>query len=308
MDRLDETLLVCPTFNPGQQFPRWLTAYDMQVSKPAESNIIDSSSSDGALANASAYGFSITTIQQKDFNHGGTRQAAIDASPGYRYVIFLTQDAILASPASLAALIACFEDDSVAAVCGRQLPRQCAGPIEAHARIFNYGSKSRTVSMADAKNIGLKVAFLSNSFAAYRLSALAEVGGFPSDVIFGEDMYVAARLLKAGYKITYAAEAVVFHSHAYTLQQEFRRYFDMGVLHARESWIMNELGSAEGEGLRFVKSELKYLSQHAFWRIPEALLRTVLKYLGFRLGLMEEHIPNRLKTRLAMNKVYFKMD
>jgi rhamnosyltransferase len=156
--------------------------------------------------------------------------------------------------------------------------------------------------------MGLRVAFLSNSFAAYRLSALDAVGGFPSDVIFGEDMYVAARLIQAGYKIAYAAEAAVYHSHPYTLQQEFRRYFDMGVLHARESWIRNELGSAEGEGLRFVKSELRYLSQHAFWRIPEALLRTLLKYLGFRLGLMEEHIPNRLKRRFGMNKGYFKIN
>ena len=81
------------------------------------------------------------------------------------------------------------------------------------------------------------IAFISNSFAAYRVSVLKEVGGFPDDVIFGEDMFVATKMLKAGYKIAYAAGACVYHSHDYSLWQEMKRYFDMGVFHAREPWI-----------------------------------------------------------------------
>ncbi len=40
------------------------------------------------------------------------------------------------------------------------------------------------------------------------------------------------------------------------LVQEMKRYFDMGVFHASEPWIRQELGGAEGEGLKFVVSEV----------------------------------------------------
>jgi rhamnosyltransferase len=113
-------------------------------------------------------------------------------------------------------------------------------------------------------------------------------------------------LLKSGCKVAYAADACVYHSHDYSLWQEFERYFDMGVFHAREPWIRREFGGAEGEGLKFVISELKYLLNNAFWRIPEGMFRTLIRYTGFRLGLMEKWLPLWLKMRLAMNKGYFK--
>jgi len=116
---------------------------------------------------------------------------------------------------------------------------------------------------------------------------------------------VAAKMLNAGYKIAYAADACVYHSHNYSLIQEMKRYFDMGVFHAREPWIRKELGGAEGEGVKFVISEFRYLLKNAFWRIPEGILRTLLRYTGFRLGLMEKKLPIWLRKRLAMNHGYF---
>ena len=113
--------------------------------------------------------------------------------------------------------------------------------------------------MADAAELGIKAAFMSNSFAAYRREALMAVGGFPKHVIFAEDMYVAAKMLMAGWKVVYEGSACCRHSHNYTIIEEFRRYFDMGVFHAREPWIRENFGGAGGEGLRYVKSELKYL-------------------------------------------------
>lgn len=41
-------------------------------------------------------------------------------------------------------------------------------------------------------------------------------------------MFMAARMIQAGYKIAYCAEASVRHSHNYTPKQEFQRYFDTG--------------------------------------------------------------------------------
>lgn len=107
-------------------------------------------------------------------------------------------------------------------------------------------------------------------------------------------------------KVAYDSDASVYHSHSYSLLQEMRRYFDMGVFHACEPWIRRDLGGAEGEGIKFVRSKLNYLLKHAFWLVPEGMLRTLLRYAGFRIGLMEKGLPLSLKRALAMNKGYFK--
>ena len=300
------TLLVCPTLNPGDLIEDWINAITTQALQLDQVLIVDSGSTDDTVRKVVDAGFRVMQINPLDFNHGGTRQSAINDSSGFDLVVFLTQDAILSGVDSLNNILEPFHDDDVAAVCGRQLPREVAGAIEAHARLYNYSSKSFIRSINDVNEFGLKAAFISNSFAAYRISVLNEVGGFPGHVIFGEDMYVAAKLLKAGYKIAYAADACVYHSHDYSLWQEMKRYFDMGVFHAREPWIRQQFGIAESEGLKFVISEIKYLSRHAFWRIPEGMLRTLFRYTGFRLGLKEKSIPLCIKRVFAMNKGYFK--
>ena len=70
-----------------------------------------------------------------------------------------------------------------------------------------------------------------------------------------------------------------------------KRYFDMGVFHANEPWIRQEPGGAEGEGVKFVLSECKYLLKHAFWRIHESMLRVLFRYTDFRLVLMVKRLP-----------------
>ena len=299
--------LAVPTLNPGDEWRHWLRAYDAQEIKP-ECFVIDSCSDDETPALSRQAGLSTYTIERASFNHGGTRNYALELCSDFDYVVFMTQDAILADSNSIRNILKPFEDLEVAAVCGRQLPRPGAGAIEAHARLFNYPAESRSNSIIEAGILGLKVAFLSNSFAAYRMSTLKELNGFPDDVIFGEDMYTAAKLLKTGHKIAYAADACVYHSHSYSMIQEFKRYFDMGVFHAREPWIRKEFGAAEGEGLKFVISELKYLARNALWRVPEGMLRTVLRYSGFRMGLVERHIPLKIKRKISMNPGYFKIE
>jgi len=297
--------VIVPTLDAGAAWNEWVDVLLAAGISKKDVYVVDSGSTDDTVLLAGKAGFNIKQIRPGQFNHGGTRQMAVTNLAGYDIVIFLTQDAILCFPDSLQEIMAPFDDGQVAAVCGRQLPRKLSGAIEAHARLFNYPETSSVNSLKDADVKGLKTAFISNSFAAYRVSVFNEVGGFPENVIFGEDMYVAAKMLNAGYKIAYAADACVFHSHDYSLIQEMKRYFDMGVFHANEPWIRRDLGGVEGEGVKFVVSELKYLLKHAFWKIPEGMLRTLFRYAGFRLGLIEDKLPIWLNRRLAMNKGFF---
>jgi rhamnosyltransferase len=239
--------------------------------------IVDSSSTDGTTALAHSERFRLHAVPLSEFNHGGARQLAVDLAPEAEIVIFLTQDALLASPEAINELLEAFKDPKVGAAYGRQLPRLDAKPIEAHARLFNYPEKSGIRILRSRREMGIKSIFISNSFAAYRREALIAVGGFPKNVIFGEDSIVAAKLLLVDWAVAYVAEAQVYHSHSYTWTQDFKRYFDIGVLHARENWLLQEFGSAGGEGGRFVRSELNYLWPRYWWLIPSALIRTALK-------------------------------
>jgi rhamnosyltransferase len=290
--------VIVPTLNAARDWARFAPALLANV-PPELVLIVDSESTDGTPELARSAGFRLMTVARRDFNHGGTRQSAIQFAGDAEIVVFLTQDAVLADPDAVATLLAAFQDPAVAAAYGRQLPRPEAGAIEAHARQFNYPEKSEVRDLPSRERLGIKAIFISNSFAAYRRSALMDVGGFPHNVIFGEDTVAAGRLLLAGYKVAYVAEARAYHSHAYSWIQEFRRYFDIGVLHSRESSLLGQFGRANGEGKRFVVSELKYLLEHHPARIPSAMIRTALKLLGYRLGKMESHLPPALKRRLS---------
>jgi rhamnosyltransferase len=223
-------------------------------------------------------------------------------------ILFMTQDAVLQGAESLARLLETFDDPEVGAAYGRQLPFPDATPFAAHARRFNYPPQSRISTMADVPRLGIKATFISNSFAAYRLAALHDVGSFPQACIVSEDTYVTAKMLKAGWALAYCAEAQVFHSHNYSLCQEFKRYFDIGVFHSREPWVQREFAVAEAEGRRFVISEMKYLLRNAPSLLLLAVIRTLAKYIGFRMGLYEDKLPVTLKSRLSMQPAFWRRE
>ncbi len=291
---INSVAVVIPTLNAAADWPSLVSPL-LSCILPEQVLIIDSSSADGTAELASAAGFQVRSIPKEEYNHGGTRHLAAEILNQAEILVYLTQDVVLANPAALRALLTPFADPQVAASFGRQLPRSGAGPIEAHARIFNYPSKSSVRTLESRRKLGFKTIFFSNSFAAYRREALVAVGGFPSDTIFGEDSITAARFLLAGWKIAYAAEAKAYHSHSYNWRQDFKRYFDIGVLHSRESWLLREFGQTTGEGRRFVSSELKSLWPRFWWLIPSALVRTALKLVGYKLGKIERRLNVRCK-------------
>lgn len=296
-------LLVVPTYNGLQDLKRLVS------SLPSLSNlfVIDSSSKDGTAQYLNDMNIDHIIIPTSEFNHGGTRQRALVERPGYDIYVFMTQDAYLAESVAIQNLIAPFEDIHVGAVCGNQLPHNDAMPIGEHARVFNYPDISNTKSLADVPKLGIKTAFMSNSFAAYRTTALQSVGGFPDHVILGEDMYVAAKMLMSQWKISYQGNAKCHHSHDYSLVEEGKRYFDIGVFLSRENWIQDYFGSAGGEGLRYVKSEIRFLSRRGKCWIPNAIARNVIKMLSFKLGKKEKYLPTRLKPYLSMHKRFWKV-
>ncbi|MBK5276431.1 MAG: glycosyltransferase family 2 protein [Desulfuromonadales bacterium] len=301
-----KVILCIPTLNAARTANILVKAIKDQTWIDLGVQIIDSDSTDDTEKIFKELGCSVHTISKTSFNHGATRQLALSLCPEAEFLIYMTQDSILASPDSIIKILSYFEDNKIGAVCGRQLPHFDASPIASHARKFNYPEKSVLKSKNDIQGIGIKAAFISNSFTAYRRLALMEVGGFPSDVICSEDNYVAAKMLLAGWTVAYCAEAICYHSHNYNIVEEFRRYFDIGVFHSREEWIIKSFGKPEEEGKKFVISEMRYLLQHAPWLIPSAVVRTGLKLIGYKLGQREQVMPLWIKRKLSMNKGFWK--
>lgn len=300
--------LIIPTLNAGGHFQKLLEQINSQT-LPTEKLLVDSDSTDGTDALAKKFGFEVIKVLRTEFHHGATRQLALEhllKKNPCDVVIFLTQDVFLHDENSLAELVKIFsEDEKVGVSYGRQLPHENATLEAKFLRAFNYPEENQIRSLEDKKKFGIKTAMNSNSFAAYRVSALEKVGGFPAQVILAEDMYVAAKILLAGYKVAYIADAQVYHSHNYTAAQEFHRYFDLGVFHSRESWIRKTFGSAEGAGKKFVLMKFWALLKKNPLECFGAFFRDLAKFLGYRLGLMEKILPKSLCKTFAMHKNFW---
>jgi rhamnosyltransferase len=305
-DAVNQLRIACiiPTYNGKKELSRLLDSLEMQTSS-FDTFLVDSSSRDGTLALAQQRVKNVSVVPSSEFNHGGTRQMMVERNPDYDVYVFLTQDAYLADLDAMARIVAPFDDKSVGAVCGRQLPHIDATPLAEHARLFNYPDSVQVKSMVDVPRLGMKTAFMSNSFAAYRGKALQAVGGFPNHVIFAEDMYAVAKMLMVGWKVAYAGDARCRHSHNYTIMEEFRRYFDMGVFHAREPWIRQRFGGAGDEGIRYVKSELRFLGLNRVYLLPTALVRNLVKLLGYKLGQQDAKLPTSLKRKIGLYRRYW---
>lgn len=305
----DGPIVIVPVRNGGARWVECADALAAAVRPVSRVVVIDSESTDGSDRVATSRGFTFERVPVSSFSHGGTRQAAVERYSGSRpFVVFLTQDAVLADVEAIDLLLGSFGDPEVGCAFGRQLPHRDAGEFARHFVAFNYPAASATRSLRDAATLGIKAAYFSNSFAAYRVADLRAAGGFPAGLIVGEDAYVAMQVLLAGRKVRYCAEARVRHSHDHTPREELRRYFDFGVMHEQLPDLLSRFGPPEGEGLRFVRSEIAFLATRRPMLLAALPLREGGKYLGYRLGRAHRLLPHPLKRRLSMTSRYWDRD
>ena len=295
--------VVIPTYNASRYLDAQLRALHAQTAKDLDILIVDSSSSDRTVDIAKQYSVRTLIIPKMEFDHGGTRTLAGKIRSAGDILVYLTQDALPCDDEAIENLIQPLLAEQVCgASFGRQIPYQDATPFAQHLRLFNYPPQSYLRTYADRAALGIRAAFCSNSFAAYRRDALDEVGWFAKNLLLAEDMHVCARMLKKGYKLRYVAEAVVYHSHNYTVAQEFKRYFDLGAFFEKERWLLDEFGRPEGEGVKFVRSELSYLGSHGLLHLlPISLMRAVAKLIGYRLGHYYKYLPRTILRRVSMH-------
>lgn len=309
MDRQDRTVdLVIPSYKPDEKLDKLLFMLNRQTVKLNHIFVINT---EKQYMDESKYNkidnLSILHIKKSEFDHGGTRNFGSGLSKA-DIVIFMTQDAVAANEKLIEELIRPFERKRVAAVYGRQLAEKEAGEIEQYTRNFNYPDKDRIKSQKDLPVLGIKTYFCSNVCAAYRKDVYVKLGGFVTKTIFNEDMIMASRVIGAGYEIAYASKAEVIHSHKYTYRQQFKRNFDLAVSQRQYREIFENIKS-ETEGMKLVKQTMKHLLKvHKAYLIPDLILQSGFKYLGYKAGYRFEKLPQKLILKWSMNPSYWKCE
>lgn len=300
--------VIIPTYKPGASFRRLMKKLSTQT-YPIEKIIIMNTEQqywkDALIQDVGQA--EVHHITKVKFDHGKTRAmgAAMAKSD---ILVYFTQDAVPADDLVVEHLVQAFQDESVGAAYGRQLPNPDCKFIEAYTRGFNYPKNSSVKRKSDLPKLGIKTYFCSNVCSAYRKSVYEKMGGFITRTIFNEDMIMAAHMVQEGYGIAYQADAKVFHSHNYSYTQQFRRNFDLAVSQADHPEIFADI-SSESEGIRLVKKTAAYLMQEKKpWLIPDLILASGFKFLGYKAGQNYKKFPKILIRKFTMNPSYWEQE
>ncbi len=300
--------VIIPTYRSGEKLNMLLTKLYSQTVKPSRVIILHTEEFEGQeqpLPNISESNITVVPINKEAFDHGGTRKYGATLSNA-DIILFMTQDAVPADNYLIEKLLEPYQDSFVAASYARQLPDDKSDLLENYIRSFNYPKMSRIKSIEDIDNLGIKTFFCSDVCASYRKSVYEKLGGFVDKTIFNEDMIMAAGMINDGYKIAYQAEARVIHSHSYSYLQQFTRNFDLGVSHNQFPEVFYGIKS-ESEGIKLVKSALKYLiRKKKYYYIPNLIISSGFKFLGYQLGLHYDILPKKVIVSCSMNKAYWK--
>ena len=297
--------VIIPTYKPDIKLDRNLAMLKKQTVRPDRILLVNTEEDYfHSKVFASLDQGEIIHIRKEEFDHGGTRNMAAGLCDG-DIIVLLTQDAVPADIHLIEHLTAPFTDPEVCAAYGRQLASWKDNPVEAYTRRFNYPPESRVKSGQDLPELGIKTFFCSNVCAAYRKSVYDEMGGFPLHTIFNEDMIFASRLIEAGKKIAYAADARVWHWHNYKALDQLKRNFDLAVSQVDYGGLFLSV-HAESEGIRLVVKTLAYfIKKKRFDLLPHIISQNGAKYIGYQLGRHYHRLPGWLIRRISLNPGYW---
>lgn len=290
------------THNAKHHLPKCLPAFLNSPLKPRVV-VVNSSSNDGTVELAQEMGAEVLLIPRSLFNHGTTRERARHYL-NTDIVVMVTPDAYPLDDTLLETLTAPILSGSASVTYARQIPHDNASFFESFPRKFNYPEQSELRSIFDLNKYGVYTFFCSDTCAAYSNTALNEINGFES-ALFGEDTVAVAKMMRNGHKIAYVAEAVVKHSHNYSLKQEFKRHFDIGLSRKHCEHLFQGAGKDSNRGSTYVKKLLKETASSKPHLLPYAFFQSLTKFAGYQLGRKSHKAPNWFKKIFSSQDFYW---
>jgi rhamnosyltransferase len=303
--------VVIPVKNGGSDLERCLDAILVQkVDEETEIVVVDSGSTDGSIAVATARGAKVLEIPPESFTHGGSRNLGARNARG-EILIFISQDAYPTEPDWLTLLTAPLrEDATVAGVYGRQLGHHDASPPEIYFLDFLYGPDARRQQAAGVAKVSMDTTLFSNVNAAIRRE-LWERFPFPTDIVMSEDQVWSRNAVLAGYALVYEPRAAVRHSHNYTMVAAFKRFFDSGVSSERAYMAQDSESSQvlRRRSIAYGMGEMRWLWQtHQRGWIPYSIVYEAAKMAGLIFGINHHRLPLAVKRRFSALPATFKAE
>jgi rhamnosyltransferase len=224
---------VIPTLNAGPRLDDVLDVLERQEGDFACDVVaVDSGSTDGTPDRLRRRGARLVEVLPGAFNHGTTRNDGL-ALAGGDFAVLLVQDAVPAGSRWLEALMApLLADAGVAGSFARQRPAPGASRLtteylsrwiaaQPDPRVVGPLTREQYDRMPPAAR--LAACAFDNVCACVRLKAW-RAHPFPRTPI-AEDLEWGRDVLLAGYKLAYAPDAVVWHSHDRPVRYELERTY-----------------------------------------------------------------------------------
>ena len=273
--------VICPLYNAETDIVRLDKSLHAQKKVELEIKYILTESKDWTEKILLDRKIKFEKISKKEFSHSLTREKAAMSAKG-EVIAFLTQDVVITDNDFVFKLIKPIVDGEAQATYARQLTKYDS--IEKYTREHNYPLESFIVSKDDLGRLGLKTFFFSDAAGAVDAKAFKKLGGYDGKRLpISEDMYFAYKLIMAGGKIMYVADAVVYHSHNFTLKELYERYRLTGEFMKMNPEIAKYGVNSAGGGMA------KYILKRAFkernWKvicryIPDMAVR----FVGMKVG------------------------
>lgn len=293
--------IIIPTLNAAGGLRELLSMLSNQSVQACEIIVIDSSSDDLTVEIAQQGGCKVEIISSEEFGHGKTRNRAVGLGHG-EILVFMTQDALPVDEFFLEGITKPIITGQAAAAYARQIAYDDAPIYEKFTREYNYPPQGEIRSEDDIERLGIKAIFFSNAASAFSREKFYQHGAFNEKAVMNEDMLLCAKMLFAGEKIAYVSDAKVYHSHNYTLFQQFQRYFSIGMFMDQAGEFLKSIPTGPA-GKDFAIQQLKYLIKQGQ---PIVTLRTAveifLKWFAVLLGKNSRFLPEFLAGKFDYNR------
>ncbi len=261
--------IICPLYNAERYVENLNTSLLFQENVNIKTiNYILTKSGDKTEEFLKKNNCSYITINKKDFSHSLVRESAAYKCSS-DILVFITQDVIIKDKNWLYELTKDItKTGDIVATYSRQLPND--NGIERYTREKNYPNNSSIVSKDDVNRLGLKTFFFSDASSAVRRDIFVELNGYDrKNLPTNEDMYIAYKIIMAGYKIKYCANSVVYHSHNFSLKEVYNRYKLTGIFF-KENDYLDQYGTNKAGG-----SLAKYVLKRA---VEEKNFKVLVRY------------------------------
>lgn len=193
-------------------------------------------------------------ISKQEFSHSLVRERAAFEAKG-EILVFITQDIKIVDEYWLYHLT----KDIITGKCEAAFSRQIGykeHKVERYTREINYPAEKRIVSKDDIDRLGLMTFFFSDASSSISKEIFVKLKGYDNkNLPTNEDMYFAYKLIMNGYRIEYAADSKIIHSHDLSFKETLKRYGDIGKFFDENKYLTEY--SAGERGLTVLKYIVK---------------------------------------------------